>query len=81
MGEPIYDEEYVGVDFCEVFEEEGKGDPIYDDEYGSDDIHEVFEKEDKDEPIEYQDSYKLQWLNKYNEINVSQHSIFHKQKL
>jgi hypothetical protein len=51
MGEPIYDEEYVGADICEVFEEERKGDPIYDDEYVPDDIHEVFEKEEKDRPI------------------------------
>jgi len=33
MGEPIYDEEYVGIDFCEVFKEEGNDDPIYDDEH------------------------------------------------
>lgn len=51
MGEPIYDEEYVGADTCEVFEEEGNGDPIYDDEYVPNDIHEVFEKEENDEPL------------------------------
>jgi hypothetical protein len=43
LGEPIYDVEYVGVHFCEVFEEERKGDPIYD-EYGPDDILKVYEK-------------------------------------
>ncbi|RHN65710.1 putative transcription factor interactor and regulator CCHC(Zn) family [Medicago truncatula] len=130
MREPIYDEEYVGVDFCEECEEEGKGDPIYD-EYGPGNIHEAFEKEEHDEPIydekyihaEYGESleverslqttitkdmvcnaiidnkicenvesnymveklnlptkerlhpYKLQWLNKDNEVKVSQHSI------
>jgi len=58
MGEPIYDEEYVGVDFCDVFEEDGKWDPIYD-EYGPDDIHEAFEKEDHDEPI-YDEEYILE---------------------
>jgi len=51
MGEPIYDEEYVDVDFHEVFKEEGNKDPIYDDEYVHDDIHEVFEKEEKDKPL------------------------------
>jgi len=56
MGKPIYDEEYIGVDFCEVFKEEGKIDPIDDDEYGPNDIHEVFEKEEKDEPI-YDEEY------------------------
>jgi len=56
MGEPIYDEEYVGVDFCQVFEENGKGDPIYD-EYGPDDNHEAFEKEEHDEPTIYDEEY------------------------
>jgi len=56
MGEPIYDEEYVGSDICEVFEEERKGDPIHHKEYIPDDIHEVFEKEGKDEPI-YDEEY------------------------
>ena len=28
MGEPIYDEEYIGVDFHEMFKEEGNIDPI-----------------------------------------------------
>jgi len=46
MGEPIYDEEYVGADICEVFEEEGNIDPIYDDEYVSNDIHEFFGKDE-----------------------------------
>ena len=56
MGKPIYDEEYVGVDFRKVFQEEGNRDPIYDDEYISDDIHEVFEQEEKDKPI-YDEEY------------------------
>lgn len=56
MGESIYDEEYVGAEICEVFEEKEKGDPIYDDEYVSDDIHEVFEKEENDEPL-YDEKY------------------------
>ena len=51
MGEPIYDEEYVGIDFHEVFKEEKTNDPIYDDEHGPDDIHKVFEKEENDKPI------------------------------
>jgi len=56
MGEPIYDEEYVGVDFREVFKEDGERDPIYDDEYVPDDIREVFEKEDNNKPI-YDEEY------------------------
>jgi hypothetical protein len=131
MGEPIYDEEYVGADICEVFEEEGNKDPIYDDEYGSANIHEVIEKDENEEPIydedylpgEYGESLEverslqttiardmvcnvivdnrsvenvvsnymveklklptkehphpcsLQWLDKDNEVKVSQHSI------
>jgi len=55
MGEPVYDEEYVDVDFHDVVEEKEKGDPIYD-EYGLDDIHEAFEKEEHDEPI-YDEEY------------------------
>jgi len=143
MGEPIYDEEYVGADICEVFEEEGNIDPIYDDEYSSDDIPEFFAKGGHDKPIyddkylpakygeslevkrslettkrtkeelwvghdifhthctsqdmdnkrceniasnyiaekiefqliEHQDPYNLQWLNKNDEVTISQHSI------
>jgi len=56
MREPIYDEEYVGVDFRDVFEEKVKEDLIYDDEFVPNDIHEVFEKEDKNEPI-YDEEY------------------------
>jgi len=33
MGEPIYDEEYVGADICEVFKEKRNEYTIYDDEY------------------------------------------------
>jgi len=51
MGEPINDEEYVGVDFHEMFKEEGNIDPIDDDEYGLNYIHEVIEKEENDESI------------------------------
>jgi len=51
MGEPIYDEEYVGADIRKVFNEEGRRNPIYEDEHAPDDIHEVFEKKEKDEPI------------------------------
>ncbi|KEH15325.1 hypothetical protein MTR_1361s0010, partial [Medicago truncatula] len=50
MGEPIYDEEYVGTDICEVFKEEGNNDPMNDVEHDPDDIHEVFEKEEN-EPL------------------------------
>jgi len=50
MGEPIYDEEYVGADICELFKENGKRDQIYDDEYVPHDIHEVFVKDEHDEP-------------------------------
>jgi hypothetical protein len=56
IGEPIYDEEYVGADIFEVFKEEGNKDRIYDDEYGSANIHEVFEKEEKEKPI-YDEDY------------------------
>ncbi|KEH24158.1 hypothetical protein MTR_7g105270 [Medicago truncatula] len=69
MGEPIYDEGYVGSDICEVFEEEGKGDPIYD-EYGPDDIHEALEKEEHDEPI-YDEEYVLAEYGEYLEIEKS----------
>jgi hypothetical protein len=66
MGEPIYDEEYVGANLCEVSEEKGKGDPIYD-EYGPDDIHDALEKEEHDElvydeeylPVEYDESLEV----------------------
>ena len=32
MRKPIYDEEYVGVEFREVYKKEGRRDPIYDHE-------------------------------------------------
>jgi len=57
MEEPIYDEEYVGVGFLEVFKEDGNIYLMYDNEYGLNDIHEVFEKEENDKPI-----YNVEYL-------------------
>ncbi|RHN63327.1 hypothetical protein MtrunA17_Chr4g0057101 [Medicago truncatula] len=83
--EPIYDEEYVLAEYGEYLESEKSFQTstnkdmvfnvIIDNKSGENVASNYIEEELKFRMINHQDPYKLQWLNKDNEVKVSQHSI------
>jgi hypothetical protein len=83
--EPLYDEEYDSFEYGESLEVEISlqtttdkdmvCNVIIDNKSGENVASNYIVEKSKSRSIEHQDPCKLQWLNKHNEVKVSQHSI------